>query len=84
MIAEWIAKRVFKRLLRKIKKKALNPEQIAAFGKALRRNWEEKLEGWAKSASETESEYDDAAILLAQVVFKSSYIEKKRNGGGAN
>lgn len=79
-IAEWIAKRAFKKALKRIKRKALAPEQITEWGDAIRDRVELKLEQWSKEAAASDSEYDDAAILLAQTVFKSSYLEKKRNG----
>ena len=76
-IATWLMKRYFKKLLKKAKKAALDEEQVKALGKTLRRETENKLWEWAQDAAGTATEYDDAALLLAQSWYKSRYLCQK-------
>ena len=83
-IATWLMKRYFKKLLKKAKKAALDEEQVKALGKTLRRETENKLWEWAQDAAGTETEYDDAALLLVQSWYKSRYLDQKRDAYNAH
>lgn len=82
-IAEWIAKRALKRVMKQIRKEVLNKEQVVALAKKHRRHDEEWLYefsqrpqmGWC-----AKTDIDDLALLYVQTRYKSSYLEGKRNG----